>query len=74
MVRTMLFGYYGVVEKISMVFMALFTFFTLLALFMVQGTPFAISWPDVAEGCCPASRECGGLCHRRLRSHRGGRG
>ncbi len=46
----MLFGFYEVVEKISLVFMGLFTVFTLLALFMVQKTGFAVTWPDIAEG------------------------
>ena len=49
-ISVMLFGYYGVVEKISLVFMGLFTIFTLLALFMVQKTGFAVTWPDIAEG------------------------
>ena len=49
-IGVMLFGYYGVVEKISLVFMGLFTLFTLLALFMVQKTGFAVTWPDIAEG------------------------
>ncbi|MEN8201009.1 MAG: Nramp family divalent metal transporter [Bacteroidota bacterium] len=49
-ISVMLFGYYGVVEKISLVFMGLFTVFTLLALFMVQKTGFAVSWPDIAGG------------------------
>lgn len=49
-ISVMLFGYYGVVEKISLVFMGLFTLFTLLALFMVQKTGFAVTWNDVAEG------------------------
>jgi manganese transport protein len=49
-IGVMLFGFYNVVEKISLVFMGLFTFFTLLALFMVQKTGFAVSWPDIAEG------------------------
>lgn len=49
-ISVMLFGYYGVVEKISLVFMGLFTLFTLLALFMVQKTGFAVSWSDVGEG------------------------
>ena len=49
-ISVMLFGYYGVVEKISLVFMGLFTVFTLLALFMVQKTGFAVTWPDIAEG------------------------
>jgi manganese transport protein len=46
----MLFGFYGVVEKISLVFMGLFTLFTLLALVMVQRTGFAVTWPDLAKG------------------------
>ncbi len=49
-IGVMLFGFYNVVEKISLVFMGLFTFFTLLALIMVQKTGFAVSWPDIAEG------------------------
>jgi Mn2+/Fe2+ NRAMP family transporter len=49
-ISVMLFGYYGVVEKISLVFMGLFTVFTLLALFMVQKTGFAVTWPDIAGG------------------------
>lgn len=49
-ISVMLFGFYEVVEKISLVFMGLFTLFTLLALFMVQSTEFAVSWPDIAEG------------------------
>jgi len=49
-ISVMLFGYYGVVEKISLVFMGLFTVFTLAALIMVQKTGFAVTWPDIAEG------------------------
>ncbi len=49
-IAVMLYGYYGVVEKISMVFMGLFTFFTLLALFMVQKTGYAVAWTDISEG------------------------
>lgn len=49
-ITVMLYGFYEVVEKISLVFMGLFTLFTLLALFMVQNTDFAVSWPDIAEG------------------------
>lgn len=49
-ISVMIFGFYNVVEKISLVFMGLFTLFTLLALFMVQKTGFAVSWPDIAEG------------------------
>ena len=49
-IGVMLFGFYEVVEKISLVFMGLFTVFTLLALLMVQKTGFAVTWPDIAEG------------------------
>jgi len=49
-ITVMLFGFYEVVEKISLVFMGLFTLFTLLALFMVQNTGFAVGWSDIAEG------------------------
>jgi Mn2+/Fe2+ NRAMP family transporter len=49
-ITVMLFGFYNVVEKISLVFMGLFTLFTLLALFMVQNTGFAITWQDISEG------------------------
>lgn len=49
-IGVMLFGFYEVVERISLVFMGLFTLFTLLALYMVQRTGFAISWSDVGEG------------------------
>ena len=49
-IGVMLFGFYNVVEKISLVFMGLFTFFTLLALFMVQKTGFAVTWSDITEG------------------------
>ena len=49
-ITVMLFGFYEVLEKISLVFMGLFTVFTLLALFMVQNTDFAVTWPDIAEG------------------------
>jgi manganese transport protein len=49
-ISVMLFGFYEVIEKISLVFMGLFTVFTLLALFMVQNTGFAVTWPDIAGG------------------------
>jgi len=49
-ISVMLFGFYNVVEKISLVFMGLFTVFTLLALVMVQKTGFAVTWPDISEG------------------------
>jgi manganese transport protein len=49
-ITVMLFGFYEVIEKISLVFMGLFTVFTLLALFMVQNTGFAVGWPDIADG------------------------
>jgi hypothetical protein len=46
----MIFGFYNLVEKISLVFMGLFTLFTLLALLMVQKTGFAITWEDIGDG------------------------
>ena len=49
-ISVMLFGFYNVVERISLVFMGLFTLFTLTAFFMVQKTGFAVSWSDIAEG------------------------
>jgi len=49
-ISVMLFGFYTVVEKLSLFFMVIFTLFTLLALFMVQKTGFAVGWTDVAEG------------------------
>jgi Mn2+/Fe2+ NRAMP family transporter len=49
-ISVMLFGFYNVVEKISLVFMGLFTLFTLVALFMVQKTGFAITWEDIGSG------------------------
>jgi Mn2+/Fe2+ NRAMP family transporter len=49
-IGVMLFGFYEVVEKLSIVFMGLFTVFTLLALYMVQRTGFAIQWTDIAGG------------------------
>ncbi len=49
-ISVMLFGFYNVIEKISLVFMGLFTLFTLAALIMVQKTGFAVTWPDIAEG------------------------
>ena len=49
-ITVMLFGFYNVVEKISLFFMGIFTLFTLLALFMVQKTGFAVTWPDIAAG------------------------
>jgi len=49
-ITVMLFGFYNVGEKISLVFMGLFTLFTLVALILVQKTDFAVSWPDIAEG------------------------
>lgn len=49
-ISIMLFGFYEVVESLSLIFMGLFTFFTLLALYMVQQTGFAVTWADVGEG------------------------
>ncbi|MBN2697987.1 MAG: Nramp family divalent metal transporter [Bacteroidales bacterium] len=49
-ITIMLFGYYPVVENISLVFMLLFVLFTLAALIMVQSTGFAITWKDIGTG------------------------
>jgi manganese transport protein len=49
-ITIMLFGYYELVEKISLGFMAVFVLFTILALFMVQKTGYAISLSDLGQG------------------------
>lgn len=49
-ITIMLFGYYEMVEKISLFFMGIFVLFTLIALFMVQKTGFAIRLSDLGEG------------------------
>ena len=43
-------GYYAILEKASIVMIALFTLFTLASLFMVQYTEYAISSSDIASG------------------------
>ena len=43
-------GYYGVLEKASIVMIGLFTLFTLASLFMLQFTEYAISGADIASG------------------------
>jgi Mn2+/Fe2+ NRAMP family transporter len=49
-ISIMIFGYYHVVENLSLIFMGLFTLFTLAALFMVQKTGYAISMQDITSG------------------------
>ena len=50
-VATMVFkGYYTFIEKVSVVLMLLFTVFTMVAVFMLQFTDFAFTFPDVVEG------------------------
>ncbi|HER09677.1 MAG TPA: divalent metal cation transporter [Bacteroides sp.] len=49
-ITIMLFGYYELVEKISLFFMGIFIVFTMLALFMVQKTGFAITLSQLGEG------------------------
>jgi len=43
-------GYYGLIEKASLVMMGLFTLLTLVSLFQLQWTPNAIAWPDITSG------------------------
>jgi len=43
-------GYYSILEKASIIMIALFTLFTLASLFMLQYTTYAISASDVASG------------------------
>ncbi|HDS06399.1 MAG TPA: divalent metal cation transporter [Bacteroides sp.] len=49
-ITIMLFGYYGLVEKISLFFMGFFVLFTILALVMVQRTNFSITLADLGGG------------------------
>ncbi len=49
-ITIMLFGYYGLVEKISLFFMGFFVLFTILALVMVQRTAFSITLADLGGG------------------------
>lgn len=43
-------GYYSVIEKFSLVMIAIFTLFTLASLFVLQYTSYAITWPQLQEG------------------------
>jgi Mn2+/Fe2+ NRAMP family transporter len=43
-------GYYKVIEKFSLIMIALFSLFTLASLFFLQYTPFAFTWNDIQEG------------------------
>jgi manganese transport protein len=43
-------GYYKIVEKVSLVLIAGFTIFALTALYFLQYTPYAISWPAFMSG------------------------
>ena len=43
-------GYYAILEKASIVMIALFTLFTLASLFMLQFTEYAISSGDISSG------------------------
>ena len=43
-------GYYLFIEKVSVVLMLMFTIFTIVAVFMLQYTPFAFSWGDILTG------------------------
>src|SRR3712207_2096820 len=43
-------GYYQIVEKFSLLMIALFSLFTLASLFFLQYTPYAFSWNDIQEG------------------------
>ncbi|MEO7960806.1 MAG: Nramp family divalent metal transporter [Ginsengibacter sp.] len=43
-------GYYKVIEKVSLVMIAIFTLSTVTALFVLRYTPFSFSVADIAEG------------------------
>lgn len=43
-------GYYKPIEKISLVMIGAFTVLTLMSVFMLQKTPFAVSWDDIGSG------------------------
>ena len=43
-------GYYKLIEKFSLLMIALFTVLTLSSLYFLQFTSFAISWDDIKEG------------------------
>jgi Mn2+/Fe2+ NRAMP family transporter len=43
-------GYYQVVEKFSLVMIALFSIFTLASVYFLQYTPYAFTWNDIQQG------------------------
>lgn len=43
-------GSYKFIERASVVMIACFTFFTVACVFFLQGTPYRISWANIAEG------------------------
>ncbi len=43
-------GYYQPIEKISLVMIGAFTILTLVSVFMLQKTEFAVSWADIGSG------------------------
>lgn len=43
-------GHYSLVEKASLIMVAMFTLLTLAAVYFLAYTPYSISWSDVAEG------------------------
>ncbi len=43
-------GYYLFIEKASLVMIGLFTVFTLASVFVLQSTPYAISWAEIGSG------------------------
>ncbi len=43
-------GYYKVIEKVSLVMIAVFTLSTITALFVLRYTEFSFSWSDISEG------------------------
>lgn len=43
-------GYYRPIEKISLVMIGAFTVLTLVSVFMLQKTEFAVSWADIGSG------------------------
>jgi Mn2+/Fe2+ NRAMP family transporter len=43
-------GYYRTIERASVVMIGLFTLFTLASVFMLQFTPYAVSWSELGSG------------------------
>ena len=43
-------GMYHSIEKFSLVMMGLFTLFTIVAVYLLQFTPYAYSWSDIGQG------------------------